>query len=180
MDKIVSKISNDLRYILWKNYLDTIEWFKNITHKNKTTFIQFDIIDFYPSKMKELLLQSINLARNYTDITEEELDIILAYRKSVLVYNNTTWEKKATDNFDITMGSSDFALIADLVGIYILDTLGRFLDLSNIRIYRDDGLISIPNRNDSLTSKIQKKVIRAFEYMGLKTEISSNLKIINF
>ena len=45
------------------------------------------------------------------------------------------------------MGSFDSVQIADLVGIYILDTLGRFLDLNNIRIYRDDGLISIPNSN---------------------------------
>ena len=79
------------------------------------------------------------------------MDIILACRKSVLVYNNTTWEKKTTDNSDITMGSFDAAQIADLVGIYILDTLGRVLDLKNIRIYRDDGLISIPNSNGPLT-----------------------------
>ena len=77
---------NNLRYILFKNSLDTIEWFKNIKHKNKTTSIQFDIIDFYPSIKKELLLQSINLAWNYTDITKAELDIILACRKSLLVY----------------------------------------------------------------------------------------------
>ena len=30
------------------------------------------------------------------------------------------------------------------------------------------------------TSKMQKKIIRAFEYMGLKIEISCNLKIVNF
>ena len=57
----------------------------NIKHKNKTNFIQFVIIDVYPSLTKELLLQSINLARNHTDIIKEELYIILAYRKSVLV-----------------------------------------------------------------------------------------------
>ena len=41
-------------------------------------------------------------------------------------------------------------------GIYVLDILGRFLDLKNIGIYRDDGLFSIPNSNEPLTSKIQK------------------------
>ena len=78
------------------------------------------------------------------------------------------------------MGSFDFAQIIDLVGIYILDTLGRLLNLNNIRIYRDDGLISVSNCNEPLTSKIQKKVIRAFKYMWLKIEISSNLKIVHF
>ena len=66
------------------------------------------------------------------------------------------------------MGSFDCVQIADLAGIYILDTLGRFLEISNIRIYRDDGLISIPNSNGPLTSKVQKKVIRTFTYMSFK------------
>ena len=79
-----------------------------------------------------------------------------------------------TDNFDVTMESFDSAQIPDLVGIYILDTLGRFLNLSNMRIYRNDWLISIPNSNGPLKSKIQKKVIRAFKHMELKIEISSN------
>ena len=38
----------------------------------------------------------------------------------------------------------------------------------------------MPNSNGPPTSKIQKKVVRAFKYMGLKIEISSNLKIVNF
>ena len=100
---------NNSTNILWKNSFDTIEWFKNIKHKSKTIFIQFDIIDFYPSIIKELLLQRIRLARNYTDITQEELDIILSCRKSVLFYNNITWEKTTIDNFDFTIGSFDFA-----------------------------------------------------------------------
>ena len=54
------------------------------------------------------------------------------------------------------------------------------VNLNNTGIYRDDGLISIPNSNGPLTSKIQKKVIRAFKYMGLKIEISLNLKIVSF
>ena len=122
-----------MRYILWKNSLDSIECFKNMKHKNKTTFLQFDIIDFPLSITKELLLLSINVARNYTDITKEELNIILACRKSELVYNNTTWQKKTTDNFDVTMGLFDSAQIANLVGIYILDTIGLFFRFKEYR-----------------------------------------------
>ena len=101
---------------------------------------------------------------------------MLASRKTVLFYNNTTREKTTTDNFDVTMVSFDSAKIADLLGIYILDTLVRFLKLNNIGIYRDYGSISIPNSNGPRTSKIQEKS----SYMGLKIEISSNLKIVNF
>ena len=84
------------------------------------------------------------------------------------------------DNFDVTVGLFDSVQIAGLAEIYILDTLGRFLNLNSIGIYRDHGLISIPSSNRLLTSKIQKKVIRAFKYMGLKIEISSNIKIVIF
>ena len=96
---------------------------------------------------KELLLRSIKLTWNYTDITQEELDIILACGKYALFYNDITWEKTTTDNFNVTLGSFDSAQIADFVGIYILDTLGRFLNLNHVEIYRDDGLISLPNSN---------------------------------
>ena len=77
------------------------------------------------------------------------------------------------------MGSFKSAQIADLVGVYILDTLGRFLNLISIGIYRDDGLMSIPNGNGPLSPKIQRKVIRDFKYNGLKIEIRSNLNIVN-
>ena len=48
LHRIVFKILNNSKYIQWKNSLGTIECFKNIKHKNKTTFMQSDIIDFIP------------------------------------------------------------------------------------------------------------------------------------
>ena len=50
-----------------KNSLNAINWFVNIENKKNTTFIQFNIIDFYPSVSKEQLLHSISIARNYTE-----------------------------------------------------------------------------------------------------------------
>ena len=52
--KIVTKILSNSKHNLWKNSLDTINWFKNIKNKNSTTFIQFDINDFYPFISKVL------------------------------------------------------------------------------------------------------------------------------
>ena len=78
------------------------------------------------------------------------------------------------------MGSFDSSQIADLVGIYILDKPGWFLNLSNIGIYRNDRVVSIRISNGLLKFKIQKKVIRAFKYMEWMREIGSNLKIANF
>ena len=75
------------------NSYETIEWFRRIKNKSKATFIQFDIIDFYPSITKNILIDSINYARKYIDITNEQYKIILACRKTVLKNNDSTWVK---------------------------------------------------------------------------------------
>ena len=75
---------------LWKNSTDTIEWFRYIKNKSKATFIQFDIIDFYPFVSKKVLIDSINYAKNYVEITDEQYQIILPHRKIVLKNNDST------------------------------------------------------------------------------------------
>ena len=140
----------------------------------------FDITEFYPSITKELLVRILNHARVYTDITEEEIEIILASRKSVLSDSHRSWVKSHVDNFDIPMGAYVSAQVADLVGIYILDTLGRIVNLEQVGLYRDDGIIYIPDSNGPKTSSIQKKIIRAFKLIGLRIQIASNLKIVDF
>ena len=97
--------------------MDTIDWFMKIKDKKRSTFVQFDIIEFYSSITKELLVRSLNHAREYTDIMEEEVEIILASRKSVLSDSRRSWVKCHVDNFDLPMGVYDSAQVADLVGI---------------------------------------------------------------
>ena len=145
---IVTKILDNFEYNIWQNSLETINWFNNIKNKKSTIFIQFDIIDFYPSISKELQINSINFAKNYITITKHELDIILARRRPILVSDNDTWIKNHMYNFNVTIESFDLAQIADLVRIYILNTNAWILNLSQISLYRDDGLIYIPNSND--------------------------------
>ena len=77
-------------------------------------------------------------------------------------------------------GGYDSSQIADLVGLYILDILTRIISPQQVGIYRDDGLLYIPNSNGPLSSSIQKRIIRAFKFLGFKIEISSNIKIANF
>ena len=64
--------------------------------------------------------------------------------------------------------------------IYVYIYIYIYISLNNVGIIWDDGLTSLRNSNGSLTSKIQKKVIRAFKYIGLKIDISFDLKIVNF
>ena len=66
------------------------------------------------------------------------------------------------------------------MGIYILDTLGRIVNLEQVGLYWYDGIIYIPDSNGPKTSSIQKKIIRAFKLQGLRIQIASNLKIVDF
>ena len=76
IQRITSRLPSGHKYNLWKNSMDTIDWSKNIRDKKRSTFVQFDIIDFYPSITRELLLKSLNHAREYTDITEEGVELL--------------------------------------------------------------------------------------------------------
>ena len=180
IQNIVNSVKKANHCNLWENSYETIEWFRRIKNKSKATFIQFDIIDFYPSITKNILIDSINYARKYIDITIEQYEIILACRKTVLKNNDSTWVKNGLDNFDVPMGGYDSSQIADLVGLYILDMLTRIISPQQVGLYRDDGLLYIPNSNGPLSSSIQKRIIRAFKFLGFKIEISSNIKIANF
>ena len=104
---------------LWINSNDTIECFKNIKNKSKATFTQFDIIDFYPSITKITLIDSINYARKYAEITEEQYKIILACRKTVLENNESMWVKTGFENFDVPMGGYECTNSRPCGSIYI-------------------------------------------------------------
>ena len=164
IQRITSRLLSNHEYKLWKNSMDTIDGFKNIRDKKRSTFVQFDIIEFHPSITRELILRRLNHAREYTDIMQEEIEIIQACRKSVLSDNRRTWVKSHVDNFDVPMGAYDSAQVANLVVIYILDTLGRIVNLEQVGLYRCDGIIFIPDSNGPKTSNIQKKIIRAFKF----------------
>ena len=76
IQNIVNSVKKANHYNLRWNSYETIEWFRRIKNKSKATFIQFDIIDFYPSITKNILIDSINYARKYIDITNEQYEII--------------------------------------------------------------------------------------------------------
>ena len=180
IQRITSRLLSGPKYNLWKNSMDIIDWFKNIRNKKRSTFIQFDIIEFYSSITRELLLKSLNHAREYTDITDEEVEIILACRKSILSDYRRTWVKRHVDNFDVSIRAYDSGQVADLIGIYILDTMGHIVNLEQVGFYWDDGMIFIPDSNGPKISNIQKKIIRAFKLLGLRIQIASNLKVVDF
>ena len=82
--------------------------------------------DFYPSITEEILEKSLELAKQYVNITEKDIRSIKHCRKSLLLLNDEPWKKKNTAScFDLTMGSLEGAEICELVGLYILSLLQK-------------------------------------------------------
>ena len=122
---------------MWRNTADVINWYENAKNKELSTFIAFDIVNFYPSIPKNLLNKAIDFASKHVNFSEQELEIIRETKRSILFHNNIPWTKTNT-NFDITMGSHDGAEACELVGLYLLSQLAG-LGVP-IGLYRDDGL----------------------------------------
>ena len=94
LSKIVLKLRRIKKYEQWKNVYSVIEWFKNLEDKKNLHFIIFDIVNYYPSITLELLQKALDWAREFTDITDEELEIILETKKSLLIRNGEFWTKR--------------------------------------------------------------------------------------
>ena len=122
----------------WINSSSTIEWFKNLRDKKHLTFLQFDIVEFYPSISEKLLKDALGFAKNFVDITDAEIKRILETKEALLFKDKKLWMKKGGKYFNVTMGSWDGAEVADLVGLYLLSKLS-VLGL-DVGLYRDNGL----------------------------------------
>ena len=55
----------------WKYGANLIEWFKSISNKKASSFVDFDVQSFYPSISQKLLTDAINYAKLLADMTEE-------------------------------------------------------------------------------------------------------------
>ena len=83
--------------------------------KKNASFITFDVVNFYPSMVKNLMLKSLQFAENYTTITQLEKEIITQAKDTMLLHDNIPWKKSgSSDLFDVTMGSFDGAETCDL------------------------------------------------------------------
>ena len=150
LDRITKDVRNarstsDNKLIQWKNTAEVLKWFREV-NKNKAIFIQFDIEQYYPSISETLLKRALEFARQYTDISESEENIIMHSKRSLLFCDNDVWQKK-DELFDVTMSIWDGAETSDIVGLYLLGKLLAILPTGTFGLYRDDGLTIIEDAN---------------------------------
>ena len=126
-------------------------------------------------------------AQRHVKIKQNELDLIFHTRKSLpyckdkktisCFFLSTPWIKKeGNGEFDVTMGSNDGAETCELVGLFLLYSIGEKLKKDNIVLYRDDGLACLKNDNGHQNDKIRKELIKIFQTHGLKLEITCKYK----
>ena len=180
LEKIVLKVNQETGRNLWKNTHAVLDWFKTLRKGPKSRFIQFDIESFYPSISRELLDKALEHAKSVTQISQEDLDIIELARKSLLFSNNECWMKKSNDLFDVTMGAWDGAEVCELVGLYLLGKISQFIPLSQVGLYRDDGLAVISNCNGQKLDRIRKQLHECFKREDLKIVVQINMLEVDF
>ena len=151
---------------------------KILRKKKNKKFIVCDVVNFYPTISEELLRNSLIWARQYVEISDEEIEIILKAKRSLLFKDDAPWSKKGTTNFDVGQGSWDGAETCEIAGLYILSELSEIPRL-NVGLYRDDCL-SETNASPRQTEIIKKKICQIFSKHGLDTTAEANKKIVNF
>ena len=100
----------------------------------------FDIKDFYTSIREKMLIDSLNFAEKYTNITKKYKNNIHHARKSLLFSGDDTWINFQSGLFDLTMGAFDGAEVCELVDSSLLNEISKAYDKNDIGLYRDDGL----------------------------------------
>lgn len=78
LERITRQLKNCLGLTLWINTKEVINWFTNINNKPDCNLIQFDIVDYYQSISRDLFTAALEFATVYSDLTKEEVNIILS------------------------------------------------------------------------------------------------------
>ena len=106
LEEIIANVANTIKVNQWRNTTTAIDWFKLLPQKDKSRFIKFDIVEFYPSISEKLLNRSSSFARSITTISESVINIIHHSRKSLFFQRTSVLVKKGNNSlFDVTMGS---------------------------------------------------------------------------
>ena len=109
--------------------------------------------------------KALDWAKQFVDITDEERNIILQARKSLLVFDGSHWTKKTNPGFDVPMGGFDSAEICDLVGLFLLSELGKLNLNAKFGLYKDDCL-GVSKSTPRQIEQMKKKICETFKKYG--------------
>ncbi|XP_044180078.1 uncharacterized protein LOC122961531 [Acropora millepora] len=160
----------------WKNTSSVVQWYKQLQNKRNSTFICFDVVEFYPSISEALLNRALDFASQHVNISATDRQIIINAKHSLLFSNGQPWMKRNSNSlFDVTMGSFDGA---ETCGSYLQSQLKKIPGVE-IGPYRDDGL-AVLQQTPRATEMIKKEICHIFRQCDLKITIEANKKVVNF
>ena len=151
--------------------------------KNKASFVQFDIENFYPSITSDLLHNSIQFAKEVATVSDNDIHIIMQSRKTFneLFNEKKPWVKRCgNEDFDIPMGCYNGAEVCELVGSCLLKKVSNIVDKKSIGLYRDDGLAILQDLSGPQIERKRKDIIKILKTAGLNITIQAGLRIVNF
>ena len=124
-------------------------------------------------------MKALDYASKFTTITDQDREIVLQAKRSLLYHQNSPWMKRNAENtFDVTMGSYDGVETCELIGLYMLSLITpKFKD--QVGLYRDDG-IAVCKATPKEIEKTKQEVSNVFKSNGLKITIEANKKTVNF
>ena len=130
--------------------------------------------------MKGLLNDALTFAETIINLDDQDKKVIYHSHKLLLYNQEQTWMKEGSDLFDDSMGAHDSAEVCELIGIFLLNLLGRQYNTKNSSLYRDDGLSIFKNWSGLQMEKIKKRLQKVFKNNGLDIIIACNMKIVNY
>ena len=134
-----------------------------------------------PSISEKLLRLSLEYAKQRTTVSEQEVEIIMHSRKTLLFDKNEPWVKRGdSPMFDVAMGCYDGAKVCKVVGLYILHKLSSKFPERDIGLYRDNGLAIFKNMNPRAGDKARKDFSKVIRDLALKIAVQSNLKVVDY
>ena len=86
------------------------KWFNKIENKSTKIFIKLHIVDFYPSITKQIVTNATNFVKTYTNISNEEVNVIIHACKLVLSHKTKLWSKSSS-NSNFAMGLVPFTVL---------------------------------------------------------------------
>ena len=180
LDKISHQLRDSLRINQQKDTSEVIEQFLKIPDKNRYKFAIFDIKYFYPSISEKLLTNALNFAKEITDISREDMQIMYHDRKSLSFSNEKPWMKREGNLSDVTMGAYDGAEVSELIGIFMLNKISEKYNKNDTGLYRDDGLAVFKNISGPESERIKKNFQSLFRKYGLEIITECNKKVVDY
>ena len=174
---LVKEVKEKTTLTQWKSDLSAVKWFNQLQNKDQLRFIEFDICAFYPNITRELLTKAIQWATTIVPIPQEDIDLIMHTKMSILISGGDVWVKKGQDPFDVGMGSFDGAECCDLVGLFLLSKLAD-LPMEG-GFYRDDALF-VSSLKPKENNRVVEKVKSIMQENGLEIKAKCNAKVANF